>query len=359
MLQKFFLFFLVVLFGSLSQASDVEDYVNNIIESALNKNIRASSYFLSEINRLEDAGADFVHSERMCRLKYLDDLFEIDSSLEQERPIIQKTIDEIDHNIVGHNLINKLWMLLSDYPNRVTNEFVQKNKIDKDDSKFVFNELSNYQKVFFTKKDKTLFNAPTQIRKTGAENWTNVYNYKKYFQINVEVENLDDLLISVLHLFETETVKNHPTDFKKILFHELVHVLDFLNDPLLYRTNNIAFDWNPTFNTWWPSLSEKYDGLKLPQSWDGRITELQAVIGREFDGLNNPNHIANFSELSFSIGEQERYIRMPYANCELAIHQSTSQLFLNNGINQVANFYRFSNNYHGEFILRSFYAKDH
>ena len=59
MLQKFFLFFLVVLFGSLSQASDVEDYVNNIIESALNKNIRASSYFLSEINRLEDAGADF------------------------------------------------------------------------------------------------------------------------------------------------------------------------------------------------------------------------------------------------------------------------------------------------------------
>ena len=143
MLQKFFLFFLVVLFGSLSHASDVEDYVNNIIESALNKNIRASSYFLSEINRLEDAGADFVHSERMCRLKYLDDLFEIDSSLEQERPIIQKTIDEIDHNIVGHNLINKLWMLLSDYPNRVTNEFVQKNKIDKDDSKFVFNELSN------------------------------------------------------------------------------------------------------------------------------------------------------------------------------------------------------------------------
>ena len=347
------------MFSSLSQASDVEDYVNNIIESALNKNIRASSYFLSEINRLEDAGADFVHSERMCRLKYLDDLFEIDPSFGQERLIIQKTIDEIDHNIVGHNLINKLWMLLSDYPNSVTKEFVQKNKIDEDDFQFVSKELSSYQKVFFIKQNKTLFNAPTQIRKTGAENWKDVGKYKKYFQINVEIENSNDRLISVLNLFETETVKNYLTDFKKILFHELVHVLDFLANPASYRANNIAFDWNPTFNTWWPSLSERYDGLKLPQSWDGRITELQAVIGREFDGLNDPNHIANFSELSFSIAEQERYIRMPYARCELAIHQSTSQLFLNNGINQVANFYRFSNNYHGEFILRSFYAKDH
>ena len=359
MLKKVFLFLVICLFSGFSQASYIEDYVDNLFQSAINKSIRSSSYFLSEIDRLENAGADFVHSERMCRLKYLDDLFEIDSSLEEEQPTIQRTIDKIDHNIVGYNLINTLGLLLDNYPKNVTNEFVQKNKIDEDDTLLVLEQLRNYRKVFFVKQNKTLFNAPTQIRKTGAEDWKDVSKYKKYFQINVEIENFDDRLISVLHLFGNETVKNYPTEFKKILFHEFVHVLDFLSNPQLYRANNIAFDWNPTFNTWWPSLSEKYDGLKLPQAWDGRITELQAVIGREFSPWNAPNHIANFSELSFSIAEQEHCIRLPYAMCELAIHQSTSKLFFDNGIDQVANFYQSSNNYRGEFILRSFYAKDH
>lgn len=333
MLQKFFLFFWVVLFCSLSQASDVEDYVNNIIESALNKNIRASSYFLSEIDRLEDAGADFVHSERMCRLKYLDDLFEIYTSFGQERPIIQKTIDEIDHNIVGHNLIESLSRDFSIYHIGIMNELIKKKKIELDDEKESVIILKNYNKLFLRKANKTLFSPGSPIP-TNNDYWANDLNkYTKYFQLIIDIKDCKDTTISILNLGDNETVMDKSTTFTSILFHELVHVLDFLEDSRSYRINNAPINFEHSLNVLWPSFAEKNDGMKLQRAWDGRITEVKAVIGGEFHEEMQEININMFSELSFSMSKNDQVIRFPYMNSQTVIHRETSSALFDNGIN--------------------------
>jgi len=170
MLKKVFLFLLVFLFSGFSQASDNElrelakDYVDNLFQSAINKSIRSSSYFLSEIDRLENDGADFVHSERMCRLQYLEDLFDIDPSLDAEKPFIQRTIDEIDHNNIGRRLINMLSSLLEHYPVRIFNELIEKKCIDSDEEDKLYTLKSyNLNRIYLYKSAKTNFSIPKII----------------------------------------------------------------------------------------------------------------------------------------------------------------------------------------------------
>jgi hypothetical protein len=338
MLNKILMVLSVSLFGYPLQAmqEELSEYTRNwlydVYDSALNRVIISSSHFLSEIDRLEQAGADFAHSERLCRLKYLDDLFDIDHTLENEKNVIQKAIDEIDSNPVGQQLVNALYKYLQQYPTDLIKELKQKKKIDLEDEILCLNQLNSYNKIFLRKGEKTLFGCPKPIPH-NSDYWADkLDSYKVCFQLGIDLKDCNGALVSLLWTQDTETVLEQVTSFSRILLHELVHILDFLFDSKSYRQNNIRFQWNPFLNALWPSLSGKHDGLKLAESWDGRMTEVKAVIGEEFDpDLEDTMHIGRFSELSFAIAAGEKSIRLPYAMCEMVIHRETATILFENG----------------------------
>ena len=350
MLKKILIILNISLFSCFLQAMEEESssyvhkFLQNVYDSAINKVIISSSHFLSEIDRLEQAGADFAHSERLCRLKYLDGLFDIDPTLENEERIIQKAIDEIDSNPVGQQLVNALYKNLHQYPTDLIKELKQKKKIDSGDEILCLNQLNTYNKIFLRKGEKTLFGCPKPIPH-NSDYWANkLDDYKAYFQLAIDLKDCNGALVSLLWKQDTETILEQVTSFSRILLHELVHILDFLFDSKSYRQNNIRFQWNPFLNALWPSLSGKHDGLKLAESWDGRMTEVKAVIGEEFDpDLEDAMHIGRFSELSFAIAAGEKSIRLPYAMCEMVIHRETATILFENG-SKHAQFHRTTKN---------------
>lgn len=263
-------------------------------------------------------------------------LIDIDPSLEVEKVIIQRAIREIDKNPVGSRLIQTISHYLSTYNRTLVKELKQKNKIDSDDEEKSASVLKCYNKIFLRKGNKTLFGCPKAIPQS-KDYWAgNLQDYKIHFQLMIDLKDCDNPDISILREGETETTIHHPTLFPRILFHEFVHILDFLYDSRSYRSNNLNFQWKPTLNALWPSLSERHDGLKLAESWDGRITEVKAVIGEEFDPDLDKTHIGRFSELSFAMAAEEKDIRLPYAMCEMALHKDTSSILFESGKKQVS-----------------------
>ena len=229
----------------------------------------------------------------------------------------------------------------SDYNSRQVDKLMQNCTTDSKDPEYsklkstIQKKSKESNKIFLLSGEKTLFSPPSNIR--NDDYWASSEEKEKYFKLKIVLnfDKLSDVKISTLGITEVETIANHNTSFTKILFHELIHVLDFLLDDANYRLSNTT---NDSYIYWkkvdilWPSLEEINDCMKMPEVWDCRITELRTLIGTEFnEATTEIYYIGRFSELTFSIAAKEKEIRLPYVNCIAVFSGKTSKAIIDSG----------------------------
>ena len=253
------------------------------------------------------------------------DLFEIDQTLTDQQPVLDEAFKEIQKNPVGHYLIHYLCTEIKNYP-----EYFKKIEHLKDeqnkyrfDSKYDLDEDFEKHKGILTKiflilnsNERTVTNPSHTLRK-DVEIWSDEKTYKKH-QIKISLKNLEDGLISTYDPKSFEICQK-TTPFYMILAHELIHAAQVVEDQYTYTVKSTTGNTNEITRDYW-YLDNYLNSIPLTendpyaQCWDGRITELLAVIGRRnpIKGTQQVSNIQKVSELTMRLAG-DLPVRYPYS----------------------------------------------
>lgn len=242
----------------------------------------------------------------------ISDLFEIDQTLTDQQPILDKAFKEIQKNPVGHCLIHSLCTEIVNHPENFKKPIEKVGKLDpqhqfwqygfdpKRDEQEDFDKYKTIlQKILLTKGERSGFVGTYTINDSNA--WNNVKTYEK-FRLKITLRDVSDSKVSVYNP-QSESILSESSPFYMLLAHEMIHAAEFLQDPSKFRFKS-NFLKSDLANYWSQDIPLTDESGK---NWDCRLTELLDVIGREKPSSN----IERVSELTMRLSDKLP-IRFPY-----------------------------------------------